>query len=513
MRCRTRPLLAALSVTVVALVAGCSAAADGASDSPPPGTVSTPTTPSGGPTASGPVATPGTIKNVVLVLADDLEWPLWNDIPRLKALEAEGTTFTNYVVSDSLCCPSRTTIFRGQYVHNHHVVSNDQASGGGWPVFRDQGYPKDCLPVWLHKAGVRTGLVGKYLNQFPHRRGDLAIAHQGWDDFVVPTSHRAEYRGYDYRLDDNGTIDAHGSAPTDFLNDVLTSKATDFIGTAGDHFFLELATFTPHLPAPVAPRNLGTHTGERAPRDPAWDTAVTNAPHWLAGLPPFTAATAAHLDRTWVRRARSAESVADSVDAVRAALAASGHTDDTLLLVTSDNGFHTGSYRLHRGKRTAFDDDTVVPMVAIGPGVAAGRTVPQMTSETDLAPTISEELGAGHPDWVDGRSWKDLLAGPVDHWRSGVLSESLGTTLPGDPDFQLIAPPSFTALRTERWLYVETPGQRSELYDRLNDPYELHNIIGTAPRQTLAALHRQLVAMQRCAGPTCRVADALPGTA
>ena len=95
--------------------------------------------------------------------------------PAMKALEAEGTTFTNYVVSDSLCCPSRTTIFRGQYVHNHHVVSNDQASGGGWPVFRDQGYPKDCLPVWLHKAGVRTGLVGKYLNQFPQRRGDPGL--------------------------------------------------------------------------------------------------------------------------------------------------------------------------------------------------------------------------------------------------------------------------------------------------------------------------------------------------
>ena len=158
------------------------------------------------------------------------------------------------------------------------------------------------------------------------------------------------------------------------------------------------------------------------------------------------------------------------------------------------------------------DDDTVVPMVAIGPGITPGRVVPQMVSETDIAPTVSEAMGVSHPAWVDGRSFLGLAAGPVASWRTGVLSESLGKTVPGDPDFQLIAPPSFTALRTEHWLYVETPGEASELYDRRTDPYELDNIIATAPRSTVAALHRQLVALHRCAGPSCRVADALPGT-
>jgi membrane-anchored protein YejM (alkaline phosphatase superfamily) len=67
--------------------------------------------------------------------------------------------------------------------------------------------------------------------------------------------------------------------------------------------------------------------------------------------------------------------VSDSVDAVRASLAASRHTDDTLVIVTSDNGLPVGSDRTHRGKRSAFDADTVVPMVAIGPGVPAGQVV------------------------------------------------------------------------------------------------------------------------------------------
>ncbi len=505
-----RLLLASCAVALTGALAACSVTAAGP---PPPSGAGGPSASASGSTQPAPTAAAaGRITNVVVVLADDLDWPLWDDIPRLKALEADGTTFTNYVVSDSLCCPSRTTLLRGQYVHNHHVVSNDSRTGGGWPRYRDQGYTHDCLPVWLQRSGVQTGLIGKFLNQFPQRRSDLAAASEGWDDFVVPTSHGADYRGYDYRLDDNGTITAYGHQPSDFLNDVLDQKATQFLQNAGDRFFLELATFTPHLPSPIAPRNWGTHAGEVAPRDAAYDAAVTNPPRWLGGLPAFGPALAAHLDRTWVRRAESAESVADSVDAVRAELAATGHTDDTLVLVTSDNGFHVGSYRLHRGKRTAFDADTVVPMVAIGPGVPAGRVVPQMTSETDLAPTIADELGAAHPSWVDGRSWTRLLDGPVADWRSGVLSESLGRALPGDPDFQLIAPPSFTALRTPRWLYVETPGERSELYDRRADPYELHNVIESAPVATRAALHRQLAALRRCSGPSCRVADALPGT-
>jgi N-acetylglucosamine-6-sulfatase len=459
-----------------------------------------------------PVAT-GPIRNVVVVLADDLDWNLWDAIPRLRALEAQGTTLRNYVVSDSLCCPSRTSLLRGQYVHNHRVVSNDVATGGGWATFRDRGYPQDCLPTWLHAAGVRTGLVGKYLNGFPETPAEATVSQPGWDDFVVPVSAMHDYRGYDYDLDQNGTITSHGHAPADFLNDVLDAKATDFIANAGDRFFLELATFTPHLPSPVAPRHRGSHAGEIAPRDPAFGTAVTNPPPWLAGLPAIGQRMASHLDRTWVRRAESAESVADSVDAVRAELAATGHAGDTLLIVTSDNGFHVGSYRTHRGKRTAFDSDTVVPFVAIGPGIAAGASVTRMTSELDLAPTVSQALGAQVPDWLDGRSlWPvlDAPSGDATPWRTGVLSESLGVTRPGDPDYQLIAPPSFTALRTQRWLLVKSANGSTELYDRQSDPYEIHNIAASAPHRTMAALTAQLEALRRCSGADCRVADAMP---
>src|SRR5215212_5039793 len=60
--------------------------------------------------------------NVILVLADDLDARLLQqhsaDYPNLRKVAAEGTTFQNAFVTDPLCCPSRTTILRGQYAHN-----------------------------------------------------------------------------------------------------------------------------------------------------------------------------------------------------------------------------------------------------------------------------------------------------------------------------------------------------------------------------------------------------------
>ena len=105
----------------------------------------------------------GQIKNVVLVLADDMDWSLFQQVPRLAALQDQGMTFTRHIVTDSLCCPSRTSIMRGQYVHNHRVVSNTEATGGGWPTFRARGEQKEGgqahVPILPEAVGARPGAM------------------------------------------------------------------------------------------------------------------------------------------------------------------------------------------------------------------------------------------------------------------------------------------------------------------------------------------------------------------
>ena len=88
--------------------------------------------PVGGRTAVA--ATPHAIRrrpNILFVLADDLDLAELRALPHVRALIATpGTTFDQYLVSNSLCCPSRTTTLRGQYAHNTGVWTNGGDNGG-----------------------------------------------------------------------------------------------------------------------------------------------------------------------------------------------------------------------------------------------------------------------------------------------------------------------------------------------------------------------------------------------
>lgn len=450
------------------------------------------------------------VKNVVFILADDMDWQLFEAVPRLAALRQRGATFARHTVTDSLCCPSRVSILRGQYVHNHEVVSNMVKSGGGWPTFRDSGQEADCLPVWLQSSGATTALFGKYLNEYPDGLRNAPTVPPGWTQWAVPTSRGGSYTGYDYTLNDNGVLVRHGSAPEDFLNDVLSGRALEFIRTAPDGFFMMLSSYNPHKPSPVAERNRGQHATTPVPRPANYNATGTNEPTWLRQVPEVSEWKQGNLDAKWRQRAESAESVADSVDAVLAELERTGRADDTLVVVTSDNGYHAGAHRLNQGKRTAFREDTVVPMIVIGPGITPGATIDAMTSTVDLAPTFTDLLGAQAPSWVDGRSLRPLLETGVapQGWRTAALSESMGRSMSGDPDFQTQSPPPFTALRSADWLFVVYRDGERELYDLRSDPDELNNIIGTADPGLVSLLNSQLQAMRDCSGDTCRSADA-----
>src|SRR5215203_1435526 len=81
--------------------------------------------------------------NVVFILTDDLDFEDVNSgtlkhMPNLRALMEEGTTFENAFATNSLCCPSRATILRGQYTHNHHILHNQPPLGGA-KRFRSSG--------------------------------------------------------------------------------------------------------------------------------------------------------------------------------------------------------------------------------------------------------------------------------------------------------------------------------------------------------------------------------------
>lgn len=478
-------------VVVLSLIAGVIVASPDRRDAPMPQ-----------PTVQPPAT--GTIDNVIVVLADDLDWKTFDGVPRLRALKDEGLTFTSHTVTDSLCCPSRVSIQRSQYLHNHHVISNVASTGGGWSTFHDLGEDQDCLPTWLTDAGVTTGYYGKYLNEYPDRSTQETTTYipPGWSDWVVPISRDKAYAGFNYKLNDNGTIETYGDEPEDYLNDVIVSDAQDFIADTEGPFFVMVSSYAPHRPFPTAPRNANTHDGESYPRTAAFNNVGVKAASWRADLPlmPTT-----KLDAFWEKRVESAETIADTVDALRVTLEETGHSDDTLIIVTSDNGFHSGERRLPQGKRTPYREDTVVPLVIIGPGITPGDAEPMVTSTVDLGPTIANVMGASSPEWVDGRSFASRVTGgemPAD-WRNAALTESMSISRPGDPDYQPESPPQYAALRTQEWLYVEYADGDTELFDLIADSDELVNVVDTAAPATVEGLRAALWHMKSCVGESC----------
>jgi arylsulfatase A-like enzyme len=449
--------------------------------------------------------------NIVFVLTDDLSTNLVPYMPHVQSLMLSGMSFRNFFAVDSLCCPSRASIFTGQYPHNTGVVTNE-APDGGYYAFGAFGNKRKSFAVALQRAGYRTGFIGKYLNGYEPRDPPPP----GWDDWVGADG---AYQEYNYDLNESGNVHSYGDSPEDYLTDVLAGKARDFIASAADSgqpFALEVSTFAPHQPSQPAARDVDTFPSVRAPRGPAFNRTPTDAPRWLARLKPLAAAADARMDEDFRRRVESVQAVDRMIGGIERKLAARHELTNTYFLFSSDNGFHLGDYRMRRGKQTAFDPDIRVPLVVSGPGVPAGRTTAVMASNIDLAPTFLQIAGARPTDVPDGVSLLDLWRGQPapETWQRAVLIEHHGpATDPSDPDRQPASsgkPPSYEAIRSDRFLYVEYVTGEREYYDLEHDPYELHNLAGSLPQDRLNRLHTQLQRLVACQGAAqCQRAAAL----
>ncbi|MBO0873771.1 MAG: sulfatase [Pseudonocardia sp.] len=455
--------------------------------------------------------------NIVFVLTDDFSLNLVQYMPHVLQLQKDGTTFSNYTVTDSLCCPSRSSIFAGKPPHDTGVFTNT-APDGGFKVFHGRGEESETFATDLQKVGYRTAMMGKYLNGYQPTstlRGSQPYVPPGWTEWDVAGK---GYGEFNYDLNENHQVKHYGKAPADYLTDVLSAKGQDFItSSTARHspFFLEIATFTPHAPYVPAPQDANSFPGLRAPRTPAFDTPPATAPAWLANRPPLTAQQQDRIDTIFRKRVQDVQSVDRMIGAIQATLSKAGVAGDTDVVFSSDNGYHLGEYRLPQGKMTAFDTDVHVPLVAAGPGIRSGQVVSNPVLNTDLRPTFEQLGGAPTPPDVDGHTLLPLLAGqhPSD-WRTAAVVEHHGPdtdrTDPDLPGKNGANPPTYNALRTDRATYVEYADGAKEYYDRAADPDELHNTVSSLSPTDLSSLHNSLAAMTGChGGASCWKADHL----
>jgi N-acetylglucosamine-6-sulfatase len=444
--------------------------------------------------------------NIVVIMTDDQTLESMRVMSGVKrSLADEGTTFERAFVSNPLCCPSRATLFSGQYTHNHGVIGNASPDGGYGRLDK-----RNWLPVWLQQAGYRTVHIGKFLNQYGLRNPTHVPA--GWSEWYASVD-PSTYFFYGYTLNENGLLYTYGldQNPIYYSTDYYAERALSVIRRMGDTrtpFFLSLAFLAPHSGGPPdaddptglvtpspAPRHINRFAGERLPADPSYnETDVSDKPTFIQILPPITAARAEAIDENYRQRLESLLAVDEAVVRVVDTLGAERELDNTLILFTSDNGFFHGEHRLQLGKVLVYEPSIRVPLIMRGPGVPQGERRGQLVTNADLAPTILEAAGATAGKPQDGRSLFPLLDDRGLEWGRDLLIEGA----PG------VNQPAFDAIRTYRYVYVQHANGERELYDLARDPHQLtslHNDPAYAGVQAELSLRLGLLSV--CAGRSC----------
>ena len=440
--------------------------------------------------------------NVVVIMTDDQTVESMRVMPGVRSsLGAAGTTFSRAYASTALCCPSRATLFTGQYMHNHGVLGNRPPEGGYGRLDTSE-----YLPVWLQRAGYQTIHIGKFLNRYGQDNPPTEVP-AGWSEWYGSVD-LSTYQYTGYQLNENGVLGTY----TRYQADEYTQRAVDAVGRlspAAAPFFLSVGYLAPHSGGPREPddpagivtphpaeRHRDLFAAEPLPRSAAFNEAnASDKPSFIRGRARLSATRRAAIEENYRQRLESLLAVDEGVVRIVDALHSAGELDNTLIVFTSDNGFFHGEHRVPYGKVMVYEPSVAVPLVMRGPGVPSAARRGQLVTNADLAPTILEAAGASPGRVPDGRSLFGLLRDRGLEWGRELLFE-------GPTGFDAVA---YSALRNQRYLYVEYDTGERELYDMQKDPQQLesrHDDRAYAGVQ--ARLAQRLAALQVCAGASCR---------
>jgi len=398
--------------------------------------------------------------NFVVIVTDDQSIDTLQKMPNTRSLISDGgTKFTQAIISNPLCCPSRATIFTGNYSHTTGVYTNDPDMHGGFPAFRDGS----TIATWLQAAGYRTSLFGKYLNGY----GVTTYVPPGWDEWFS-TFNDGGY--YDYAAVADGDAMRFGHDPADYGTTVLRDRAVSFIRSTepSQPIFMYFAPHAPHEPAIPELRDRDAFVSESPRRTISYDERdVSDKPDHVRRLGRIDAETRRDIDEFRLSQIQTLQSVDRSVAVLIDTLEDTGRLENTMIVFTSDNGMFWGEHRL-RGKSQVYEEAIGVPFVVRYDAlIENARTDESLALNIDLAPTFAELAGVSAPG-AEGRSLLPRLRSPSASWRDAFLVEHMAKGSYGAP--------TFCAIHTDRYVLVRYATGEEELYDLLRDPHQMENV-------------------------------------
>lgn len=425
--------------------------------------------------------------NIIFIEVDDLMPRFMNKLgagfghtPNIDKLATNGVHFPHAVAQGPMCGPSRNTLVTGLYSHNLGFYKNGDM----------RFLPKDIwtFPKVFQENGYQTAYVGKshirpqdrkqskaealkaygfdFVNASGERHALWRDLKKGKDVSEVPFIKHLKARGkYDQFLKDNA-VPGHKMRSTmqedvDYLDGYMAHVAVDWLETKKDTskpFFMWFNFCLPHGPYDVPQRYYDIANTINVPK-PKTDKFGHFVPEsLLAGNKP---ADAKKLPKERLGEVANVAFMDKMLGKLIACLEKTGELENTMVVFFSDHSIFLGNHgRSH--KTTLFEEALNTSMIIRYPKLFSKDRVNYHPMELlDLIPTAFEIAGFENPNELskNGISIVPVLTGEIKKIRDYAFSEVYGAQ----------------SATSERYRYIISEGYEI-LYDRLKDPYEMHNI-------------------------------------
>jgi len=438
--------------------------------------------------------------NVLFLMSDDLNNSLGcyghalAKTPNLDRLAARGVRFERAYCQYPLCGPSRNSLLTGLYPNSTGILQNSQ-------IFRQTIPTHLSLPQAFRLEGYFAGRIGKlYHYNVPKSVGTNGHDDPGsWELELNPAGcDRLEEEPHIFSLRPGsfgGTLSWYASPKGDrYHTDGLLAADAEWVlercARQPDRpFFLAVGFYRPHTPY-VSPEAYFEHYPEKdmpVVQGVTEDQADIPAPALGSHKKDHDKLTDP-LRRQCVQAYWASVTFMDAqVGRVLNALERLGLADNTIVVFTSDHGYHLGEHGLWQ-KMSVFEESARVPLIIAAPNQAGQGTVAHApVGLVDVYPTLTELCGVQAPKNLQGQSLVPMLKDPRVTGRGWTLSQ----VRRGGNKNRFFG----YSLRTRRWRYTEwAEGQQGrELYDHDTDPRELRNLAHNPEHsKTVARMASQL---------------------
>jgi len=456
--------------------------------------------------------------------------------PNIKRLAAEGVSFNNAHSNDPVCAPCRASLFTGIYPHTSGLYSFEnwyknrtlRASKTIMELFRENGYSVLGTGKLLHHERPELwddfGIERNHgpwpfngVEERPNPPWDGLVAHSSvpapfgnnpYGSFaplsdipeILPEGDLPGYKGW---WDGYGPFRYHSESDRDMMPDEKNvqwakTRLMELKDQKNDRpFFLAVGFNRPHTPLYAPDKYFEMFPLEEIILPPYLEDDLEDCADGLVHGNAYSKGNYIRLMETYGSREIGLKQylraylacvafVDEQLGLVLDALDSSAFADNTIVIFTSDHGYHLGEKDV-LFKHTLWDESTRIPFIIKVPGLTPpGVVCTHPVSLIDIYPTLIDLCNlkgtnmkneASKP--LDGFSLRSLLANPVKGKWPGpdvALSAILSNRVKEGQNIPMKAEDQHFSVRSDHWRYSLANDGTEELYDHRNDPNEWYNL-------------------------------------